>query len=53
MAADARLPFDAALDSVLSSLERRFILKKVVVKQFFYQEGCLCTANNRRFDRQS
>ena len=27
MAADA-LPYDAALDSVLSSLERKFILKK-------------------------
>ena len=28
MAADAKLPFDAALDRVLSSLERKFILKK-------------------------
>ena len=28
MAAEAKVPFDAALDSVLSSLERKFTLKE-------------------------
>ena len=36
MAADAKLPFDAALDSIIGSLERKFILKKYKLSALNY-----------------
>ena len=54
MAADTKLPFDAALHSVLSSLEHKFILKKRAtfgVQLFYYQEGGPCPATNRLWQK--
>ena len=42
MAAEAKVPFDAALDSVLSSLERKFTLKEeqlLALKHFVTKKG--------------